>query len=167
MSSIVNIAAYQFVPLDGLQALRARLLEKCRAWELRGTILLSPEGINLFVAGGEAEIELLLSELRKVPGLGRVGLEPGILTAVDQVNDLQKRVIYDKLTRHADLSGRRTARRLAARRLAEALYRRHDLSRAVSGHADGLFARHQPVPGSASRWRARGAPSAGASGGEK
>jgi len=30
----------------------------------------------------------------------RVGLEPGILTAVDQVNDLQKRVIYDKLTRH-------------------------------------------------------------------
>ncbi len=72
MSSIVNIAAYQFVPLDGLQELRARLLEKCRVWELRGTILLSPEGINLFVAGGEAEIDLLLSELRKVPGLERL-----------------------------------------------------------------------------------------------
>jgi UDPglucose 6-dehydrogenase len=41
----------------------------------------------------------------------RVGLEPGILTAVDQVNDLQKRVIYDKLTRHfqGNLSGKTIA----------------------------------------------------------
>ena len=69
MSTISNIAAYRFAPLGELRALRARLLEKCRAWGLKGTILLSGEGINLFVAGGTDEIELLLAELRAIPGL--------------------------------------------------------------------------------------------------
>jgi UPF0176 protein len=69
MSTISNIAAYRFAPLGELRALRARLLEKCRAWGLKGTILLSGEGINLFVAGGTDEIGLLLAELRAIPGL--------------------------------------------------------------------------------------------------
>ncbi len=64
-----NIAAYKFANLDGLKPLREHLLARCREWELKGTILLSLEGINLFVAGGAAEIELLLSELRSIPGL--------------------------------------------------------------------------------------------------
>lgn len=69
MSSVVNIAGYLFVPLTGLPALRERLLELCRAWDLRGTILLSSEGINVFVAGGQHEIDQLLEELRAIPGL--------------------------------------------------------------------------------------------------
>ena len=52
MSPVVNIAAYQFVPLTDLPALRERLLGKCKAWRLKGTILISLEGINVFVAGG-------------------------------------------------------------------------------------------------------------------
>lgn len=54
---ILNIAGYKFVSLSELQELRANLLEKCQALELKGTILLSPEGINLSLAGSVAKIE--------------------------------------------------------------------------------------------------------------
>jgi RluA family pseudouridine synthase len=74
MSDVINIAAYKFVPLADLQALRERLRNQCKFWKLRGTILISPEGINLFVAGGRAEIDLLLAELRGIAGLE--GLQP-------------------------------------------------------------------------------------------
>jgi UPF0176 protein len=66
---IVNIAAYKFVALPELRSLRARLLALCKSWELKGTILLSAEGINLFVAGERKKIDLLLAELRGLPGL--------------------------------------------------------------------------------------------------
>ena len=69
MKKIVNIAAYKFVALPELRSLRPRLLALCQSWKLKGTILLSVEGINLFVAGAADEIELLLAELRSVPGL--------------------------------------------------------------------------------------------------
>lgn len=68
--SIVNIAAYKFLRLTDLQARRARLQALCGGWDLKGTILLSPEGINLFVAGAAAAVESLLAELRSWPGLG-------------------------------------------------------------------------------------------------
>jgi UPF0176 protein len=66
---IVNIAAYKFATLTDLRSLRARLLALCKGWELKGTILLSVEGINLFVAGEREKIDLLLAELRSLPGL--------------------------------------------------------------------------------------------------
>src|SRR4051794_6381871 len=69
MPTSVNIAAYQFVPLTDLPALRERLLGKCKAWRLKGTILISSEGINVFVAGGRDQIDSLLAELRTLPGL--------------------------------------------------------------------------------------------------
>src|SRR5450755_3946240 len=69
MKKIVNIAAYKFVALPELRSLRARLLALCNSWELKGTILLSAEGINLFVAGERGKIDLLLAELRGLPGL--------------------------------------------------------------------------------------------------
>lgn len=72
MSNITNIAAYQFAPLQDLKPLRERLIAQCRKWRLKGTILLSTEGVNLFVAGGQTEIEQLLSELRVVPGLEKL-----------------------------------------------------------------------------------------------
>jgi UPF0176 protein len=66
---IINIAAYRFLPMADLKPLRARLMALCKENSLKGTILLSPEGINLFVAGGRDGIEHLLSELRGRPGL--------------------------------------------------------------------------------------------------
>lgn len=64
-----NIAAYKFTPLDGLEALRERLQAVCKAGELKGTILLSSEGVNVFVAGTQANIQILLRELRSITGL--------------------------------------------------------------------------------------------------
>ena len=69
MSAVVNLAAYQFVPLSDLPVLRERLLAKCKAWGLKGTILISPEGINVFAAGARGEIESLVNELRAIEGL--------------------------------------------------------------------------------------------------
>jgi UPF0176 protein len=49
--SIVNLAAYQFATLEATAEWRPLVTERCNALGLRGTILLAPEGINLFVAG--------------------------------------------------------------------------------------------------------------------
>ncbi len=66
---ILNIAAYKFSELTGLPELRERLKTECRASELKGSILLSPEGINLFIAGETSSVEKLLVTLRSIPGL--------------------------------------------------------------------------------------------------
>ena len=82
MTTITNIAAYKFATLSELKPLRERLADRCKAWKLKGTILLSTEGINLFVAGDQPEIDLLLNELRSVPGLEE--LEPKVSQSTDQ-----------------------------------------------------------------------------------
>lgn len=68
--SMLNVAAYQFVELSDLAARRGRLKARCDALGLKGTILLSPEGINLFLAGQQASVEALLDELAGWPELG-------------------------------------------------------------------------------------------------
>ena len=71
MSEFVNISVYKFTPLDAaaLPGWREHLRHLCGAADLRGTILLSTEGINLFVAGTRAAIDALLATLRALPGL--------------------------------------------------------------------------------------------------
>lgn len=66
---ILNVAAYKFAELQGLPELRAQLKNHCREAALKGSILLSPEGINLFIAGEAASVESLLALLRSIPGL--------------------------------------------------------------------------------------------------
>ena len=61
--SIVNISAYKFISLDDLPALRERLLDHCEALALKGTILLAPEGINLFLAGTREQIDGFVTQL--------------------------------------------------------------------------------------------------------
>jgi UPF0176 protein len=75
-----NIAGYKFAALDNLRERRARLLLLCHG--LKGTVLLSPEGINLFVAGSPEKIDSLLGELRSWPGLQ--ALEVKISESEDQ-----------------------------------------------------------------------------------
>ncbi|MDB6080580.1 MAG: rluA [Akkermansiaceae bacterium] len=69
MPVVTNIAAYKFARLENLKALRERLLVLCKERALRGTILLAPEGVNLFIAGDAPDVEVLLAELRAIPGL--------------------------------------------------------------------------------------------------
>ncbi len=49
----INLAGYKFVSLDGLDDLKALLDRRCRELGLKGTILLSFEGINVVLAGRE------------------------------------------------------------------------------------------------------------------
>jgi UPF0176 protein len=49
----VNLAGYKFVALDALGDFKVWLEQSCRALGLKGTILLSVEGINIVLAGDE------------------------------------------------------------------------------------------------------------------
>ncbi|MDO8298562.1 sulfurtransferase [Lacisediminimonas sp.] len=64
---IVNIAAYKFVSFDDTAERRAPFQAKCAELALKGTILLSPEGINLFLAGTRESIDSFLAWLRADP----------------------------------------------------------------------------------------------------
>jgi UPF0176 protein len=57
----INIAAYRFVTLDNLPQLRAELKGRCLSLELKGTILLAPEGVNLFLAGAPESITTFIA----------------------------------------------------------------------------------------------------------
>lgn len=72
MAAVTNISCYRFAPLKDLKPLRERLLGLCSGWELKGTILLSPEGINLFVAGPRERVDDLVSEIRSIPGFEKL-----------------------------------------------------------------------------------------------
>jgi UPF0176 protein len=65
--SIVNLSAYQFTTLENLAALRPLVAERCIALGLRGTILLAPEGINLFIAGPRPATDAFIHYLRHDP----------------------------------------------------------------------------------------------------
>lgn len=53
-----NVASYKFVNLDTswIEELRPSLREQCRNLGLRGTVILSPEGINLFLSGRRDDV---------------------------------------------------------------------------------------------------------------
>ncbi len=67
MPPVLNIAAYRFVDLDDLPALRQRLQASASLAALKGTVLLAPEGINLCLAGAPAALRRWLAELRSDP----------------------------------------------------------------------------------------------------
>ncbi len=48
---ILNISGYRFVDLPDRDDLREPFLDRCTELDLKGTILLSPNGINFFLAG--------------------------------------------------------------------------------------------------------------------
>ena len=61
---ILNIAGYKFTPLSDLGFRRTSLLDQSNRLGLKGTILLSPEGINLALSGQSQNIALFISELK-------------------------------------------------------------------------------------------------------
>lgn len=72
MGPILNIAAYKFVRLTGLPDLQAKLRTFSQERGLKGTILLSTEGINLFMAGDRPAVEALIALVRSLPGLAEL-----------------------------------------------------------------------------------------------
>ncbi len=64
---ILNIAAYRFVAIDDPEPSSARIVGRADAAALRGSVLVAPEGINLFLAGEEAPLRDFVAWLRRDP----------------------------------------------------------------------------------------------------
>jgi UPF0176 protein len=62
--TILNIAAYRFVGLAGLPALQSAISQALEGSEIKGTVLLAEEGINLFLAGEAVEVHGFMAWLR-------------------------------------------------------------------------------------------------------
>lgn len=60
----INLAGYKFVPLDGLDERKSRLQQRALELGLKGTILLSVEGINIVLAGSAEDTEEFESLIR-------------------------------------------------------------------------------------------------------
>ena len=65
--NVLNIAGYKFEPLDGLDVLIPKFQNKCDALDLRGSVYLSPNGINFSLAGSEEAIEQYLIFMEEDP----------------------------------------------------------------------------------------------------
>ncbi|ABN91385.1 sulfurtransferase [Burkholderia pseudomallei] len=63
----VNLAAYRFVSLDSIEQWRPLVAARCNTLGLRGTILLAPEGINLFIAGPREATDAFVDYIRHDP----------------------------------------------------------------------------------------------------
>lgn len=64
---IANTAAYHFVAIADPDALAAQLHAWAQDGDLRGTVLVAGEGINLFLAGAPAAIDGFYAQLRADP----------------------------------------------------------------------------------------------------
>ncbi len=68
-ATVLNISTYRFTPLDELPVLRQRLHTLAQSLALKGTVLLAPEGINLFLAGPAEGVRAWLAGAGAEPGL--------------------------------------------------------------------------------------------------
>ena len=67
-SSVKVAALYHFAVVDDPAALRLQVLPLCEAHDLKGTILLAPEGINGTIAGAPDAIDTVIAGLQSLPG---------------------------------------------------------------------------------------------------
>nr|WP_315465034.1 sulfurtransferase [uncultured Rhodoferax sp.] len=67
MNTVLNISTYKFVPLPDAAALREALLARALALQLKGTILLAEEGINMFLSGPADDVRSFVSQLQQDP----------------------------------------------------------------------------------------------------
>ena len=69
MDKVVIVTFYKFVELADCEAMREGIGRFCRAWDVKGTILLAAEGINATIAGPRKGIDAVLAHLRSDPRL--------------------------------------------------------------------------------------------------
>jgi UPF0176 protein len=65
-------AFYQFAPLAHYAALQTPLLDSLKASRVKGSVLLAPEGINGTIAATAGDLQIALSEVRRITGLGQL-----------------------------------------------------------------------------------------------
>ena len=61
-------ALYQFSRFDNCAAIRDALATVCATAEIKGTILIAPEGINGTIAGPPVDVESVILHIRRLPG---------------------------------------------------------------------------------------------------
>lgn len=86
---------YKYVPVADPEALKSEQKALCQELNLKGRILISQEGINGTVAGGEAEINRYMSQTKHVPGLE--DLEWKISWSDEQVFPKLRVVVRDEI----------------------------------------------------------------------
>ena len=64
MNTVLNISSYKFIPIHDAGELRELLLARAQALQLKGTILLAEEGINLFLAGPADAVRSFVAQLQ-------------------------------------------------------------------------------------------------------
>ena len=72
---VVNIAGYRFIDLDDYAELRDPLLSTCQDLGLKGTILLSPNGINFSLAGDQESIDEYIVHLETDERFNKIPLK--------------------------------------------------------------------------------------------
>lgn len=70
-TNYLNISGYCFHPLVNRQALKEDLLSQPITEGLKGTVLLAPEGINMFLSGDSADVHQFIQEI-----CARIDLKP-------------------------------------------------------------------------------------------
>jgi UPF0176 protein len=66
-NKFINISAYKFITFNDTAEKRPEFIAKCEELNLKGTILLTPEGINMFLAGLRHEIDAYMAWLHTDP----------------------------------------------------------------------------------------------------
>mgnify|MGYP000173815543 CR=1 FL=1 len=63
--AVINISGYKFIALDDLATLKPALTAWGKTLNLKGTILLASEGINIFLAGVRSAIDAFMAYLHR------------------------------------------------------------------------------------------------------
>jgi UPF0176 protein len=81
--TVKNIAFYKFVKIDEPAVLRDELVSSCRSLELKGTILIAPEGINGMLAGPAENIskfeKIFMNQKSSTEAINKGGRFDGVI----------------------------------------------------------------------------------------
>lgn len=67
-NKITNITGYQFIENGDVGSAHKKIQAICNQTHLKGTIFISPEGINLSLAGNQSDIDFAIDQLKSVCG---------------------------------------------------------------------------------------------------
>lgn len=72
IKNITNIGGYQFIVIDNVRSMHEQVQAICNKTHLRGTVFISPEGINLSLAGSNIDTQFILDELNSKCGFNNL-----------------------------------------------------------------------------------------------
>jgi len=107
-----HLAAYVFAPIDAPQALADALRARAEASDLKGTVLVAEEGVNLFLAGTGRAIDAFLQTLRDDPRLDGLSAKRSVCRQPPFARlkvKVKREIISFRQDRASPLSGRAPA----------------------------------------------------------